>query len=192
MIMPLSGRAPVKHPGRRLLFALAVSLAGCQAAIHPATRPMDQFAALSLSEPIPIAVLDAEACPPIGWRADTLKQSPTHAHQVWISPDGRTAYGIIHFHLPLPVGRDLSLWGFMNQMRQSEGEATLIDKRFDPQRGCIRFVAEGGLYRIRANLFADGLVGWAVYAGSLRAQPVNENDLAIAVAARENTALGVR
>jgi hypothetical protein len=128
--------------------------------------------------------------PPLHWKPDPLKQSSTHTHEVWLSPTGRTAYGVIYFHLPLPVGHDLALWGFLNQMRASEGEATLIEKKWDPNLGALRFVAEGGQYTVRTNLFVHGFSGWAVYAGTLRAYPVDQAELELAERAREDTAVG--
>ena len=41
-------------------------------------------------------------------------------------------------------------------MRESEGEAHLISRRSDPRLRGIRFVAEGGEYRLRANLVTRG------------------------------------
>ena len=44
---------------------------------------------------------------PDGWTAEPLKKSGRHSHQIWLSPTGETAYGVIHFSLPLPVGPEL-------------------------------------------------------------------------------------
>ena len=109
--------------------------------------------------------VQALVSPPKGWQVEPLKQSENHRHQVWLSPTGRTAYGVIFIRLPLPVGQELALWGFMREMRRSEGEANLISKQWDPNLSATRFVAEGGLYRVRVNLFVDGWSAWAVYAG---------------------------
>ena len=87
----------------------------------------------------------------------------------------------------MPVGADLALWGFLSQMKKSEGEATLISKNYDDKVQTLRFVAEGGLYKIRTNLFTSGFQGWAVYAGTLRKFPVNAEELTEAETARENT-----
>ncbi len=97
---------------------------------------------------------------------------------------------MIHFKLPVPVGYDLALWGFLQNMKLREGEATLISKNWDPNLKGLRFVAEGGLYCVRTNLFIDGLSGWAVYAGTLRKEQINSKELSIAEEAREATLLG--
>ena len=110
--------------------------------------------------------------------ARPLKHSPQHAHQVWLSPSGHTAYGVIHFSLPLPVGPDLALFGFLQNMKMHEGEANLISKNWDADLSCLRFVAEGGVYRVRVNLFVSGFEGWAIYAGTLRGFPINADELA--------------
>jgi hypothetical protein len=98
---------------------------------------------------------------------------------------------VIFIHLPLPVGQDLALWGFLREMRRSEGEANLISKQWDPNLSATRFVAEGGLYRVRVNLFVDGWSAWAVYAGTLRAEPIAGNELDLAERAREYTGVGL-
>jgi hypothetical protein len=43
------------------------------------------------------------------------------------------------------------------------------------------------LYKVRTNLFVRGLSGWAIYAGTLRAQPIEADELALAEQARERT-----
>jgi hypothetical protein len=120
-----------------------------------------------------------------------LKETKNHSHQLWLSPTGNTAYGVIRFSLPLPVGPDTVLYFFLREMRASEGEARLISKRRDPQLKGLGFVAEGGLYVVRTNLTTRGLRGWAVYAGTLRARPVLPNELSLAELAREETETGV-
>jgi hypothetical protein len=142
-----------------------------------------------LSEPTVDAELDARVVPPLGWQREPFKQSDRHNHSVWVSPTGGAAYGVIHFTMPLPVGEDLALRGFLAEMKKSEGEATLLSKNRDGDR--IRFVAEGGKYRIRGILLTRGFGGWAVYAGTLRSASPAVDELALAVQARENTALGL-
>jgi hypothetical protein len=175
------------------IFSLAITCIGCASSAPPGgTEPnAPQPAAWSdvLSPPSPVIELDARVTPPADWKPDRLKTSERHQHQVWLSPTGETAYGVIYFTLPLPVGEELALRGFLAEMKKSEGEATLLTKNRDGER--LRFVAEGGKYRIRGTLLTRGLRGWAVYAGTLRSRTVAVDDLALAVQARENTALGL-
>ena len=51
-------------------------------------------------------------------------------------------------------------------------------------------MAEGGQYKLRANLLRSGLRGWIVYAGTLRDQPVDAEELELAERAREQTRVG--
>src|SRR5207302_363635 len=100
-------RAPVK-PFRMAAF-LFLCVVGCaQQLPRSASQPIvdPNFS------PQYVASVDALAMVPRRWHPDPLKHSATHAHQVWISPSGHTAYGIIHFKLPLPVGHELALVGF--------------------------------------------------------------------------------
>jgi hypothetical protein len=147
------------------------------------------------SDPVAYAPVEAMVAPPPGWQPELLKKSSTHAHQTWLSPSGNTAYGVIRMNLPLPfIGPDMVLRPFLGEMRRTEGEATLISRRTDrrlPGPG-IRFVAEGGLYNIRANLMTRGYRAWAVYAGSRRDAPEEPAELDLAERARERTKIGLR
>src|SRR5262245_4088010 len=168
---------------------LGILLSGCG---DHRTLPATQASRLpvDLVAPTYEAVINARVTPPVGWKPDPLKSSAMHKHQVWISPSGRTAYGVIYFTLPLPVGHDLTLWGFMNEMRRSEGEATLVSKQWDPDMKALHFVARGGRYVVRTNLVVRGFHGWAVYAGTLRNDEVIPDELAKAELARDATRLG--
>src|SRR4051812_27764855 len=174
-----------------ILLALA-SLIGCQSgAPSRSLRPTTARATeLGLGEPRYVDVLDANAVPPEGWQPEPLKSSAKHKHQVWLSPSGHTAYGIIHFSLPLPVGHDGALWGFLREMRRSEGQADLLSKQWDENLNGMRFVAQGGLYLIRTNLFVRGFTGWACYAGTMTKQEIVPSELELAEVAREHTTFG--
>jgi hypothetical protein len=129
---------------------------------------------------------------PAGWAPDPPEHTAEHDLQTWISPTGRTAYGVIAFHhwlLPLASDR-LVLNRFLDTMRQSEGEATLVSVRHDPNLDGLQFVAEGGKYTVRGNLVTRGTRGWVVYAGTLRREPVMPDELKLAERAREQTRLG--
>jgi hypothetical protein len=144
-----------------------------------------------LDDPFASSVLEAVIVPPAGWTPDPAKRSRNHAHQAWISPSGRTAYGVIRINLPLPfIGPDLVLPRFIEEMRNTEGEATLLSQRDDPRLRGIRFVVEGGQYRLRASLVTRGFRAWAVYAGTLRGEPEIPEELAVAESAREQTRIG--
>jgi hypothetical protein len=170
--------------------ALLFLLAGCYGRhIAATTQPTSPLT--GLSEPAPLEVVEAIVAPPLGWKPDPLKQSATHKHQVWISPTGNTAYGVIHVQMPLPLGPDLALIGFMSSMRKSEGEGILLEHHTDPALPGIRFVAEGGLYKLRAILVTRDWVAWAVYAGTLRGKPEIAGELNLAERAREATIIGL-
>jgi len=142
-------------------------------------------------EPIVLPSVQARCAPPVGWALQPREQSRTHIQELWLSPTGDTAYGIIHFSLPLPVGPNTVLWFFLREMRQHEGEARLVSKQRDPDLNGLRFVAEGGKYLVRTNLTTSGFHGWAVYAGTRRDRDIRQNELEMAELARENTETGV-
>ena len=143
-------------------------------------------------DPFYLDTIKATAAPPQGWTRQPLRQSKSHAHETWLSPTGETAYGIIHFSLPFPVGPELALWGFLREMRKKEGDANLLGKQNDSNLPGIRFDAEGGRYHVRANLITSGWEGWAIYAGTFKNQPEISEELDLATRAREYTAPGKR
>jgi hypothetical protein len=187
------------HLGTLLLtLGVGSALVGCQSQPRPvqahAQFSPEEFATAfpGLSEPEPFDAVEAVVAPPAGWRAEPLKTSDRHNHQVWISPSGNTAYGVIRFKLPWPVGPDAVLrFGFMPEMRRTEGEATLISSERDPELPGLRFVAEGGKYRLRTNMLTRGWKGWAIYAGTLREYPIDFEELSLAEVAREHTTVGL-
>ena len=93
-------------------------------------------------------------------------------------------------HAPPPRRRrDLPDW-LNRHVRRSEGEATLISKKWDDKLPGLRFVAQGGRYVVRTNMTVRGFHGWACYAGTLRAEPVEADELKLAEEARERTTFG--
>jgi hypothetical protein len=172
--------------------ALLLSTASCcQTPARPAYVPTTRPVSAGLPAPVADPLLFAAVVPPIGWVPDPPKTSDNHRHQVWISPHKSTAYGVIVFKLPFPVGPSLALWGVLREMKNREGEANLLDRKDDASLPGIRFVAEGGKYAVRGNLSTDGLRGWVIYAGTLRAKPVDAPELKLAEQAREATRVGL-
>jgi hypothetical protein len=92
--------------------------------------------------------------------------------------------------MPLPVGQNLALSGFLGQMKKTEGVATLLDRQDDPNLPGIRFVAEGGSHTLQGNLIVNGWEGWVIYAGTKRGRPFNQKEIDLAIAAREQTRVG--
>ena len=176
-----------------LVLLLAGSVVGCG---HNATLEVKAMTAGSLSDigltpPAPVSSIRAMCAPPLGWKLEPLKLTDRTAHQVWLSPSGNTAYGIIHITLPFPVGVNLVHWQFLREMRKKEGEAIDLGEDYDSKLPGLRFVAEGGLYKIRANMMLRGSEGWVAYAGTLRGKAVDPGELRLAEQARENTTPGM-
>ena len=132
-----------------------------------------------------------ECAPPVGWVAEPLKTSDRHTHQVWLSPTGKTAYGVVHFTLPLPVGVNLVHWQFLREMQKHEGDAIEISRQSDPALPGIRFIVDSGRYRMRSNLIVQGFEGWAIYAASLRGEEPVPAEMESGERARENTIVGL-
>src|SRR6266566_8108079 len=177
------------------LTALAALAGGCQSKYANLPKYQANLQPLSvdgLSEPQAEPAVDATVVVPAGWKPEPFKGSEQHAHQVWLSPTGKTAYGVIHFGLPLPVPARWILNSFLSEMKKSEGEATVIGQPMeDDALPGVRFTVECGDYKMRINLICKGFRGWAVYAGTLRAQPEAPAELELAERAREKTKVGL-
>jgi len=186
---------------------MGTGFAGGCAQGRPAARAEAQLASATQTPLAPLTAVDSGLRPPQpfealhtlsplpeGWQPDPPKHSTEHDHQAWISPSGRTAYGVITFHhwlLPLASDR-IVLDKFLQTMRSSEGEARLVGTPWhDRKADGLRFVAEGGLYTVRGLLVTQGTRGWVLYAGTLRSQPVASNELQLAERARDQTVPGI-
>ena len=77
------------------------------------------------------------------------------------------------------------------QMKKTEGEAIDLGEDYDDKLPGLRFVAEGGLYKLRGNLIVRGSYAWVPYAGTLRSAEIDADELRLAERARENTMPGV-
>jgi hypothetical protein len=179
---------------RAILGFVFILIAGCQSkysnlpTYQPSTQPL---LSTGLMDPEPLEAVDAVVVPPVGWKAEPFKGSERHAHQVWLSPTDKTAYGVIHFGLPLPVPATWVLGSFLDEMKKSEGEANVIGQPTkDDSLPGVRFTVEGGDYKMRINLICKGFRGWAVYAGTRRNQEEIPAELELAEKARENTKVG--
>jgi hypothetical protein len=144
-----------------------------------------------LTEGFPVDILQTIVTPPVDWKQIPHKTTPRSEHDTWVSATGDTAYGVLFIRLPLPVGANITLDQFLKEMRKKEGDAILLEKQDDPAIDGIRFVCEGGIYKIRAKLMTRGFRAWVIYAGTLRAKPVREDELKVAERAREATIIGL-
>ncbi|MDB5297101.1 MAG: hypothetical protein JWO31_3084 [Phycisphaerales bacterium] len=198
---------PRLTPPRPFLFALILGLTiplvgGCRSSAHPADPTAGSLPAppspTASSQPasLPPAWVEAvraDCAPPVGWSAEPLKKTEKSQHQVWISPSGSTAYGVLnvrHFLMSL-ASNDRILSEFVTGMKATEGSADLLEQSNDPTLaggvGGLRFVARGGRYTVRADLVSRGQYAWIWYAGTLTGKPVIEAELKVAEAARDRT-----
>ena len=184
----LVGRRAARLP--IFLVFLAIGCGSRRATQIPAAAPTTAQA-VQLSSSTLNQDVEAYVVPPVGWTPDPLKKSSRHTHQVWIAPTGSTAYGVMRFSLPLPVGHDLALWGFLREMKRTQGEAILLTKQWNENLQMLQFVADGGIYRVRVNLIVDGRRGWAVYAGTRRDREISAPELELAEIARDHTIVGI-
>ncbi len=181
-------RSPFVH---LVVFLVPVLLSACvsqQTPVAATTQPVAETRGLSPTQ----ADFDVQALvsPPAGWKADPLKTTDRSLHRVWISPTGSTAFGVIFVRLPLPVGSELALMGFMMEMKKTDSQSKLIEKHRD-ESGALRYVAENGQHTIFAKLVTDGWLCWVGYAGTLTGKPVDVEELLLAARAREALIIGL-
>lgn len=176
---------------RRLRFTLSillVMLTGCRSDGPAPFAAASEVAAGPLVDAEYDADLRARCRPPREWQPKPLERLPRSVQRVWVSPTGRTAYGVIHIRLPLPLGPDLVLWRFLAEMREVEGEGRLLSR--ERRGGDVHFVAESTKYRLSARLHTAGRSAWVIYASVLRDQPVDQAEFPVAQAASESTVPG--
>lgn len=184
-------------PPRFLIVLLpSLLLAGCGAKPSAPAKTLPTTQAALLTEPQYVESVRATCRPPAGWSAEPLKKTKSSEHQIWISPSGDTAYGVLNVrHLLMALAsNERILHEFLDGMLKTEGAADLLEKSPDPHiaggRGGIRFIARGGTYTVRANLTSTGRNAWVWYAGSQTGKPVREDELRVAEFARDQTVVG--
>jgi hypothetical protein len=178
-----------------IILALIALVAGCQSKysnlpVYQAPPPTTQAAAAqaTLAAPTPNQDLSAIVAPPTGWTPAPIEKETDHAHQTWISPSQKTAYGVIYFGLPLPMPANWLLGPFVNEMRKREGKADVVGTPFkDDALPGVRLVVETKQYKMRINLIVRGFSAWAIYAGTVRDQAEEPRELRQAERARDTT-----
>ena len=172
---------------------LAVLLGGCShysPPRHPVAPPQ-YYQAIGLTPPHRVPIVQSQCDPPLGWIAQPLHKSERHTHQIWLSPTGKTAYGVLHFKLPFPVGVGVVHWEFLREMKSHYGDSTELSQKYDPSLPGLRFECESEQYLMRVEMTVNGFDGWAAYAGTLRGQTPVPAELHLAEMARENTIFGL-
>ncbi len=178
---------------------LLLLIAGCsrttlRASERPTSRPVEGIGQAYFEPRV-----EAMVVPPAGWKLDPPKISDRHTHLAWISPSGDTAYGVIHARIPgyIPVGimpartvHNQVLDRVIDAMRDDQGEAQLLSKRWDPEQNKLLFVAEGGLYKVDSVLTVRGWSVWTLYVGRLREREPNPPEIDLAEQARQATRVG--
>lgn len=174
-----------------LLLPLILSACNTNGRHYVARTTQPTTPVTGLTPGYPVEIVQAIVTPPVDWKPEPHKTTPRSEHDIWLSPTGDTAYGVLFIKLPFPVGANLTLDQFLKEMRKREGRADLLEKTDDPANDGIRFVAEGGIHKIRAKLMTRGFRAWVIYAGTLQGRPERPDELQVAERAREATIIGL-
>ena len=180
-----------------LLAATATFGSGCAGRTNKDYQPaltQPTTAVSVIAEPTWNESVRSECRPPVGWSHKPAEAQSGSQHELWISPTGATAYGVIvvkHWLMALASNEKI-LAEFLKNMKASDGKAELVEKTADPELGGIggiRFVAIGQKYTLHANLMSSGNRVWIVYAGTANAMPINPAEYEIAKTARQLTVI---
>jgi hypothetical protein len=184
---------------------LLVIVSGCASGPRPATMPVNA-ALMAQTRPstnpatqpaltfrVWNDVTHAYVAPPTGWIEQPAKHRAGADDVLWLSPTGATAYGVMMVqNLLIAFASDDRVLGeILKNTQATEGSAEMLEKKRDPTLaggiGGVRFLMKGGKYTVRGNLVSSGTHVWIWYAGTLTGQPVNQDELDIAINAREQT-----
>jgi hypothetical protein len=168
--------------------------AGCQnkyqdiPVYQPATQPLTNT---GLADAQGVEAVHAVVKPPVGWQLEPVKETDGSVHYTWKSPTGNTAFGVIHFGMPLPVPTWVVYPNIIQKMKEHEGEANVIEGPLkDESLPGMRFTVESGDYRMRTNLITKGFRGWMIYAGTMRDRTEDPAELELAEKSRDKTQVG--
>lgn len=190
-----------------VLCALAVGAVGCSSeqprkmsvmlsasTAPPATQATSAMLPLTTPTAVvrPVVYQDSElqaiCMPPAGWVDKGMKQGDNHVRRTWVDPTNTMGYCVIRASLPLPVGESMVLSAFLAEVRKTQGDARLIEKRSSGEG--LTFVAESPILRYEGRVHCSGFRGWIVFASILNTDSAHPENLKVAEAARDATILG--
>jgi hypothetical protein len=134
------------------------------------------------------AELGVVPLPPEGWEADPLKRDDKSVRALWVSPTKATAYGVVSFDLPLPLGPGWTLPGFIAETQRVVGPTRLVSSSKDENSGGVQFAADLPLYKLEGVLWTRGFTGWVTYVSTEKSVPLQEAEYKAATTARDETA----
>ncbi|MDB5297102.1 MAG: hypothetical protein JWO31_3085 [Phycisphaerales bacterium] len=166
--MPNRPPRPLNAAAAIAILALAAACGGCQAGRQVPVQRLIQHQALidfsGLGPPETFDAVKVRAAVPQAWAPLPVERAALYTHQQWKSPSARTAVGVIHGRLPLPLGAGVVLWMARQQYaRQSPGGPEPAEWT-DPL-GRRWFEGETPQYHARGYVIVDGLDAWVAYAG---------------------------
>ena len=169
-----------------------------QSATLPTTGESDDLDD-DLSPLVYVDDVDARCSIPVDWIAQPLKRGANNKHQIWLSPTRHTAFGVLAASLPFPAAllpistrRNATLEGFLREMKRKEGRSELLESHEDPLLPGVRFIAEGGQYKVSASLIVHGSKAWFIYVGTQRDLTVVPEEVRAGEHAREATKVGMK
>lgn len=167
---------------------LLVGGTGCSSAQPVSVRSlihhqaMIDFSGLKPAEHFEI--VKAQAAPPAAWRQLEPKRRALYTDQQWRSPSGRTAVGVAHVRMPLPLNSRALLWFAKGQYTKQGDDGRLIGQWVD-DLGRSWFEAANNKYHVRGFIVTDGFEAWIVYTGRKTTEPTDMSEIALGARALE-------
>lgn len=163
-------------------------LVGCQVGGLPSKAAMvehrEKIDDTGLSEPMPVQDLKASASLPNGWTALRLQKAALYSHQQWRSPSKRTAVGVTHVKMPLPLSTKALVWMAMGEATKRVNDGKII-RRWNDALGREWFEAENEKYRMTGYVMTRGFDAWINYFGYRTTEPQEPAEIELATKALE-------
>jgi len=163
------------------IFLLAI-VAGCQMSTVPAARLVAQRQLVDergLCGPMAVPDVSVTASLPLGWIELKTQKTLLYTHQQWRSPTKRTAVGVTHARLLMPVGMPVIEWMVMGEVNKRSKDGKVIrDWRDDLGRHW--FEVENTDFHITGYLMIRGCDVWVNYWGYRAREPIEPADIKLA------------
>ncbi|HEX2971245.1 MAG TPA: hypothetical protein VHP11_02860 [Tepidisphaeraceae bacterium] len=170
---------------RIAIFSLVVSslVAGCQLTTVPQQAMVEhhqQINASDLDLPIEIQPLKAHVALPAGWFPLGLQKATLYSHCQWRSPTKRTAVGITHVPMLLPLSTKALVWMAMGEITKRVNDGKII-RQWTDEVGRQWFEAENSKYHLTGYVMTRGFDAWINYSGYRVGEPKEESEVALAI-----------
>ncbi len=189
---------PVRGLSRGVLcLVLLATGVGCQTAAPITSRrliehqAMIDFSGLKAADAVATQAVKAAGSVPTSWRAVPAHKTSLYTHLQWRSPSAHTAMGVIHIHLPLPLGGKAVTWLAKQEYARRASDGKVLAE-WDDDLGRHWLEGENAKYHLRGYVITRGFDGWAVYLGYKITEPPEMSEISLASRATDTFVPGAK